>query len=189
MAVSRRIFLGGGVATMIACASAPLAALAGGGRPLPHDTALPNRNSGSIGDIAGISAKKPETPEQRYGGVANLTRDSFAGAVGSAFKLTGTSGKSRAFWLRLLSVTDLNVPPPANPAAMAVSPPPAAQQIVRTDSFSLAFFGGPLHAVQQDTFFVEHPELGQFALFIVPAGPQQYTAIVNRLQTKTVLPV
>jgi hypothetical protein len=72
---------------------------------------------------------------------------------------------------------------------MAVAPPPAAQQIVRTDSFSLAFFGGPLHTVQQETFFVEHSELGHFALFIVPAGPQQYTAIVNRLQTKTVLPV
>jgi hypothetical protein len=189
MAVSRRIFLGGSVATAIACVSAPLAALAGGGRPLPIDRGLPNRNSGSAGDIPDISAKRTVTPEQRYGGVAHLTRDSFAGAVGSAFKLTSTSGKSMTFWVRLLSVTDLSTLPPTNPAAMAVAPPPAAQQLVRTDSFSLAWFGGPLHTVQQETFFVEHPELGQFALFIIPAGPQQYTAIVNRLQTKTVLPV
>jgi hypothetical protein len=188
MAVSRRMFLSGSVATALASASAPLAALSGG-RALPLDTDLPSRTSGSAGGIPRISTKKPETPEQRYSGVANLTRDSFAGAVGSAFTLTSTSGQIRPFWLRLLSVTDLNAPPLGNPAMMAVSPPPAAQQIVRTDSFSLAFSGGPFHAVQQETFYVEHAELGQFALFIVPAGPQQYTAIINRLQTKTVLPV
>ena len=189
MAVSRRIFLGGSVATAITCVSAPLAALAGGGRPLPTDRGLPNRTNGLAGDISDTSAKQTVTPEQRYGGVTHLSRDSFAGAVGSAFKLTSTSGNSGAFWLRLLSVTDLNASPSTNPAAMAVSPPLAARQIVLTDSFSLVFFGAGLHSVQQETFFVEHVDLGQFALFIVPAGPQQYTAIVNRLQTKTVLPV
>jgi hypothetical protein len=189
MAVSRRIFLGGSVATAIACASAPLAALSGGGRILPRETGLPNRNSGSAGDIAELSAKKPETHEQRYSGVANLSRNSFAGAIGSAFKLSSTSGTSAPFWLTLLSVTDLSAPTAANPAAMAVSPPPAARQILTTDAFSLAWFGGPIHNIQQETFFVEHPHLGQFALFIVPAGLQQYTAIVNRLQNKTVLPV
>lgn len=187
MAVSRRIFLGGSVATAIACVSAPLAALSGG-RVLPRDTSLPNRNGGPAGDISDISAKKPETPEQRYGGIADLTRDSFAGAVGSAFKLTSTSGTGRPFWLRLLSVKDLTAPP-VNPAVMAVFPPPAAQQSVSTDAFSLTWFGGPFRGVSQQTFFVEHPQLGQFALFIVPAGRQQYTAIVNRLQTRTVLPV
>ena len=181
MAISRRIFLGGSVATAIACASSPLAALAGGGRVLPRENGLPNRSNGSAGDISTILANKPETPQQRYGGIAHLTRDSFASAVGSAFKLTSTSGKSSPFWLTLLSVKDLTAPTAANPAAMAVSPPPAAQRAVSTDAFSLAWFGGPLHGVQQDTFFVEHPQLGQFALFIVPAGPQQYTAIVNRL--------
>lgn len=181
MAVSRRIFLGGSVATALACASAPLAALGGGGRVLPRENGLPNRNSGSAGDISAISKNKPETPEQRYGGIANLTRDHFASAIGSAFKLTSTSGKTQTFWLTLLSVIDLNAPPATNPAVMAVSPPAAAQKIVRTTAFSLTWFGGPIHSVQQETFFVEHPELGQFALFIVPAGPQQYTAIVNRL--------
>lgn len=181
MAVSRRIFLGSSVATALACASAPLAALGSGGRVLPRDSGLPNRIGGSSGDISGIAVNKPETPEQRYGGIANLTRDSFASAVGSAFKLTSTSGKTSPFWLTLLSVKDLNTPLAANPAAMAVSPPPAAQHLVRTSAFSLAWFGGPTYTVQQETFFVEHPQLGQFALFIVPAGPQQYTAIVNRL--------
>jgi uncharacterized protein DUF6916 len=188
MAVSRRKFLSSSVSTALACASAPLMAL-GGGRALPHDTGLPNRNGGVAGDTPKIPAKQTVTSEQRYGGMAQLSRDSFTGAVGSAFKLSNTSGDSTPFWLRLLSVTDLTAPVPANPAAMAVSPPLAAQQIVRTSSFSLAFFGGPLPGVQQGTFFVEHPDLGEFALFIVPAGPQQYTATVNRLQTKTVLPV
>jgi hypothetical protein len=181
MAISRRIFLGSGVATALACVSAPLAALAGGGRVLPRENNLPNRNSGSAGDISAIAINKPGTPEQHYGGIANLTRDRFASAVGSAFKLTNTSGKSSPFWLTLLSVKDLTAPPAVNPAAMAVSPPPAARRAVSTDAFSLAWFGGPPRGVQQDSFFVEHPELGHFALFIVPAGPQQYTAIVNRL--------
>ena len=182
MAVSRRIFLSGSVATAIACASAPLAALGGGGRPLPRETGLPNHNNASVGAISDIGIiKKPETPEQRFGGLAHINRDSFAAAIGSTFKFSNTSGKSQSFWLRLLSVKDLDAPLAANPASMAVSPPAAAQHIVRTSAFGLAWFGGPLHTVQQETFFVEHPELGQFALFIVPAGPQQYTAIVNRL--------
>jgi hypothetical protein len=189
MAVSRRIFLGGSVATAIACASAPLAALSGGVRMLPRDTSVPNRNNASTGDIAEIVAKKPETPEQRYGHIANLSRESFAGAIGSAFKLSSTSGKAAPFWLTLLSVTDLSAPPATNPASMAVPPPAAARQALSTEAFSLAWSGGPIHNLQQETFFVEHPHMGQFALFIVPAGPQQYTAIVNRLQTKTVLPV
>jgi len=181
MAVSRRLFLSGSVATALACASAPLAALAAGGRPLPQDTGFPNRNSGLAGGASGISPNKPETPDQRYGGMARLTRDSFAGTIGTPFKFTKTSGNSTPFWLRLLSVKDLDAPTAMNPASMAVSPPAAAQQIIRTSGFSLAFFGGPLHTVQQETFFVQHQELGEFALFIVPAGPQQYTAIVNRL--------
>lgn len=189
MSVSRRVFLGGSVATAIACASAPLAALSGGSRTLPRDTSLPNRSNGPVGDISSIAAKKPETPEQRYGGMANLSRNSFAGAIGSAFKLSGTSGKSTPFWLTLLSVTDLTAPAAMNPASMAVPPPAAARQALSTDAFSLAWFGSPIQNVQQETFFVEHPHLGQFALFIVPAGPQQFTAVVNRLQTKTVLPV
>ncbi len=181
MAVSRRIFLSGSVATAIACASAPLAALGGGGQVLPRETGLPNRNNAPVGEISAVGIKKPETPEQRYGSLAHITRDSFAAAIGSTFKFNSTSGKSQSFWLRLLSVKDLDAPSATNPASMAVSPPVAARQIVRTSAFSLAWFGGPLHTVQQETFFVEHAELGQFALFIVPAGPQQYTAIVNRL--------
>jgi hypothetical protein len=148
---------------------------------LPRENGLPSRNSGSAGDISAIAINKPGTPGQHYGGIANLTRDRFASAIGSAFKLTSTSGKTQTFWLTLLSVIDLNAPPATNPATMAVSPPAAAQKIVRTTAFSLTWFGGPVHSVQQETFFVEHLELGHFALFIVPAGPQQYAAIVNRL--------
>ena len=82
MAVSRRIFLSGSVATAIACASAPLAALGGGGRPLPRETGLPNRNNASAGAISDIGIQQPETPEQRYGSLAHINRDSFAAAIG-----------------------------------------------------------------------------------------------------------
>ena len=189
MSVSRRIFLGGSVATAIACASAPLAALSGGGRILPRDTSLPNRNNG-LGrryfQCRGKKTRNARTAVWRYG--QSFPR-SFASAIGSAFKLSSTSGKSAPFWLTLLSVTDLSAPAAMNPASMAVPPPAAARQALSTDAFSLAWFGSPVQNVQQETFFVEHPHLGQFALFIVPAGPQQFTAIVNRLQTRTVLPV
>jgi hypothetical protein len=72
---------------------------------------------------------------------------------------------------------------------MAVPPPAALLQPFRTAAFSLHFSGGPADSLEQGTFFVEHDELGEFALFIVPAGPQQYTAIINRLPELKPIPV
>jgi hypothetical protein len=86
-------------------------------------------------------------------------------------------------------VKDLDAPVAINPANMAVAPPAALLQAAHTTGFVLGFSGGPLPNVEQETFSFQHPELGQFALFIVPAGPQQYTAIINRLQLKSVIPV
>lgn len=185
MAVSRRMFLTYGMATAIACApgSAP-----GANRILPRDTGLPNRAGGSKSNSPDVPPHAPQIVEQRYGRLANITRDSFQSVIGSAFKISNTSGKGRPFWLRLLSVRDLDEPSAGNPESMAV-PPPAAVQAVRTIMFSLRFSGGPLRNLGQETFFFQHEELGQFALFIVPAGPQQYTAIVNRLTVKTAVGV
>jgi hypothetical protein len=189
MTVSRRIFLRSSVATAIACASAPLAAL-GASRQLPRDTELPHPNASS-GKMfpTGPGEHGEQSPEQRYANLGKLSRDSFLSAVGSAFKLTGTAGASPGFWLRLLSVTDIDTPLAGNPASMAVAPPASLLHALQTITFNLHFSGGPADNLQQGTFFVEHDELGEFALFIVPAGPQQYTAIFNRLPGLKAIPV
>ncbi|MGH9569776.1 MAG: DUF6916 family protein, partial [Candidatus Angelobacter sp.] len=175
-------------ATAVACASAPFAALAGA-KELPRDTGLQEAA------IAGGSNSQRRVPpahkifNQRYAQTGALGHDSFQAAIGSAFQVNSTGGNRPPFWLRLLSVKDLDAPMATNPANMAVAPPAALLQAAHTTGFVLGFSGGPLPNVEQETFSFQHPELGQFALFIVPAGPQQYTAIINRLQLKAVIPV
>lgn len=169
----------------MAFASAPVAAFAAG-RQLPRDNNPPNKGASTI--QAEITPHTPDTPEHKYGKLADISRDSFQAAVGSAFKLTNTSGKAIPFWLTLTSVQDLIAVTPANQASMAVAPPLAMAQSINTSGFSLVFWGGPLPMVQQETFFFEHADLGQFAMFIVPAGRQFYTAVINRLSALSVSP-
>jgi hypothetical protein len=187
MSVSRRMFLSGSVATAITCASAPLAAL-GVGRLVTRENGLPNKSRGGS-DGPDVRPHAPLSPELKYQRLANIPRNAFESAIGSAFMVSNVSGKGQPFWVRLLSVKDLAAAPAANPASMAVPPPAAALQSPPMTAFNLAFSGGPLRNFQQQTFIFQHAELGQFALFIVPAGPQQYTAMINRLQLKTVIPV
>lgn len=56
---------------------------------------------------------------------------------------------------------------------------------LRSDCFSLAFAAPKGHGLTQDSYTFVHPELGQFALFIVPAQQveyeDRYIAIFNRL--------
>jgi hypothetical protein len=186
MAISRRILLSYGIATAIACA--PHTAM-GVGRILPRDTGGTNRGGGPQGNSPNVGANAPQNTDGRYARTATITRDSFQSVLGSAFKVSSTSGKGQPFWLRLLSVRDIEAAVPADPASMAVPPPPAALHPLRTEMFSLGFSGGPVRNLEQETFFFQHEELGQFALFIVPAAPQQYTAVVNRLPVRTVIGV
>lgn len=179
MKVSRRIFMRSGVLSAAACLSYPFRAMAGQ-RVLPGDRNLPQRNNGSI-PIPHASLPHGESPEQKFAGLDHLTQDAFAQAVGSAFKISTQSGNGEVFWLTLLAVKVVDPPAPMNPASMAVPPPAAISNAAQTSAFSLSFSGGPAQGVPQDTYFFEHPELGQFALLIVPAGPEQYMAIVNRL--------
>jgi hypothetical protein len=149
---------------------------------------LPQRSGGST-PVPNLSKPHNPTPDQKFAGLDHLTRDSFAQAVGSAFKVSTRSGNGEVFWLTLLSAQQLEAPAPPNAASMAVPPPAALSNAAKTSAFSLSFSGGPAQGVGQDTYFFEHPELGQFALLIVPAGPEQYVAIVNRLITRTAVGV
>jgi hypothetical protein len=60
------------------------------------------------------------------------------------------------------------------------------------ECFSLLFRGGSGRALRQNTYNVDHPSLGRFALFLVPVGTdehgaQGYLATVNRLSYKDAL--
>ena len=187
MKVSRRIFMRGSVLSAAACLAYPFRALAGQ-RALPGDRNLPQRNGGST-PVSQGSLPHIESPEQKFAGLDHLTQDAFAQAVGSAFKVSTVSGKNEVFWLTLLSVQDMQAPLPPNPASMAVPPPAAISNAAQTSAFSLNFSGGPAQGVGQDTYFFAHPELGQFALLIVPAGPEQYVAVVNRLTVRKAIGV
>jgi len=187
MKVSRRIFMRSGVLSAAACLSYPFQSLAAG-RALPVDRNLPQRN-GSSTPVSHGPITHVESPDQKFAGLDHLTRDAFAGAVGSAFQVNTRSGNSEVFWLTLLSVRDLEAPVPSNPASMAVPPPAAISNAAQTSAFSLSFSGGPAQGVSQDTYFFQHPGLGQFALLIVPAGPEQYVAIINRLTVRTAIGV
>jgi hypothetical protein len=46
-------------------------------------------------------------------------------------------------------------------------------------AFSLFFDASEPDRREQQIFRLEHPELGEFDLFLVPVGPQQYEAVVN----------
>jgi hypothetical protein len=46
-------------------------------------------------------------------------------------------------------------------------------------AFSLFFDATDPDVREQQIFALEHAELGQFDLFLVPVGPQQYEAVVN----------
>src|SRR6185312_11777683 len=78
---------------------------------------------------------------------------------------------------------------PVNPASFAV---PVRQSSVApvvpsTNGFLLKFGGST--PVAQGTYLLEHGSLGQFALFIVPAGTGIYTAVVNRLNAPTIIAI
>ena len=187
MAVSRRNFLRRSVAAAVAFASAPISVFAAG-RQIPQDSNVPHKSGSNSALEPGTVAHVPETPELKFARLAEISHDSFHAAIGSPFRVSGVSGHANPFWLTLTSVQELSPVASGNPASMAVAPPAALARSLETSGFSLVFWGGPLPMVRQETFFFEHADLGQFAMFIVPAGTQLYTAVINRLPTITMSP-
>src|SRR5215472_11173777 len=125
----------------------------------------------AAGPLQAWSAKKASStnsPGQNNSGKADrqsLDRDAFTDAVGSAFKVTPSSGKGDSVWLRLLAVEDLPALVPVNEDLMDVAPP--AMRTVTTTGFVLSFLGTLPEPLPQGTYTFEHPELGTFSLLIV----------------------
>ncbi len=50
---------------------------------------------------------------------------------------------------------------------------------IRKDPFSLVFAGAPDHALEQSSYWVEHPKTGAVEMILVPIGFNEYEAIFN----------
>ena len=92
-----------------------------------------------------------------------IARDTFAGQVGSAFRVVG--GAFDSVELRLAEVTDGKAAP-------------------GYEVFSLFFHGPAGPRLDQATYTMDHPALGTLALFLVPVGALpggvRYEALFNR---------
>ena len=170
MAVSRRRFLQDGVFAATACLAVPLAGWAAG----------PAMRGATVVKKGPPSSSNPSTTP--FGGLENISRQDFADAVGSSFQVN--FGGAAPVWMSLLAVNDFAAPPPLNPASMAVMPPKSSAPAVVTATYSLSFAGTGSEQLPQGTHTFDHPQLGQFALFVVSGtGPQQTSsAVINQLQ-------
>lgn len=92
-----------------------------------------------------------------------IARDTFAGQVGSAFRVVG--GAFDSVELRLAELTDGRAAP-------------------GYEVFSLFFQGPAAPRLDQATYTMDHPALGMVALFLVPVGALpggiRYEALFNR---------
>src|SRR5215472_10424107 len=155
MSVSRRRFLKHGTFAAIACAAVPSQAF--GGR----------KNDADGGFDFGRDFKIHK----------KVNRSAFEDLVGSSFKVTDKSGSS--VWLRLIGVEDLPAVAPANVGMMSVAPPSFSS--TPTTSGYILSLSADGTSLTQDTYLFENASLGRFPMFIVPAGPGQYTALFNLL--------
>ncbi len=179
MTFSRRMFLRQGVFAAAACAGSPLLALSGGRATGGKDEAEPLRKGPS-------PQLKSDNWQDHAAALNNFDRNAFSGAIGTDFKVLLATGAS--VWVTLTAVEDLPTLAPANPGNFAV-PQKGSSFAPGTSGFVLVFGGSS--PLPQDTHLFEHAELGRLALFTVPAGNGQqiYTAVVNRLDMGTVIPV
>ncbi len=169
MAVSRREFLQRS-GLLAAGAFLPVSALAG---TVPKPTAAP----GTTGTGTGIIG----TGLNSGSGNSAWSQASFLPCVGTEFAVQQTPDQK--VWLLLTAVTDMTAAPVASAVTMAVQPPKATTPAPNVDCFVLSFRASLAQPLTQNTYTLDHATLGQFPLFIVPAGqdPQLYYAVVNRL--------
>ncbi|HEX5704113.1 MAG TPA: hypothetical protein VFX97_13000 [Pyrinomonadaceae bacterium] len=125
----------------------------------------------SVAAIAAAAIGKSTLAVLAQGGatdpLSNYTQDTFTQYINSIFRLHG----SRTVDVMLEKVQD--------------TLPAKETRGGGRESFTLHFRGGDFQ-LRQNTYTVEHPALGTFALFLVPSGAdehgaQSYVATINRL--------
>lgn len=180
MAFSRRMFLRQGVFAAAACAGSPLLALSGDRAIGGKDEVEPLRKVPS-------PHLKSDNWQDHAAALDNLDRNAFSSAIGTQFKVYLSAGNAPV-WLTLTAVEDLPKLATVNPGSFAVSQ--KGSSFAPTSTGFVLVFGGS-SPVPQATHLFEHAQLGRLALLTVPAGNGQqiYTAVVNRLDVGTVIPV
>jgi hypothetical protein len=115
-------------------------------------------------------------------GMASWTRATFQPLINNSFGVQ--SGPVANAWLTLLSVQDMNPKTVLKTAPLTLGLRTLQPGPTSIDTFALHFYGTG-EALPQGTYDLEHPKLGKFSLFIVPAGPSKYTAVISHLQSAT----
>ena len=115
----------------------------------------------------GMGTKKLTAPGLNATG---LNLDSFESQLGTSFLINHEASKVK---IRLVNV--------ANFASQK-------QTAAGKEGFSLLFRGPQETTLKQDTYLIEHEELGVFSFLIVPVGTKDtraphYEAIINRLHS------
>lgn len=153
---------------------------------------MDGNGSNTIGDDNPATPLRPSLPgssdnwEDHASALQGITREQFAGLIGTSFKIVFPAGTEAPVWVTLASVDDLPALPAVNPASLAVSNRQSSV-VPATNGFSLTFTSTA--ELTQGPYLFEHETLGKFALFAVPSGPVAYTAVVNRLSGPTVIAV
>ena len=116
-------------------------------------------------------ASCPRLPEV---GIETLSLEDFAARCRSFF--TVKDERSSAVRLVLMQAEQIRPRVQGSPGERGAG----------NETFSLRFEGTGQRCLAQETYWLEHPELGRFALFLVPVGIPQgetvcYQAIINRL--------
>jgi hypothetical protein len=99
-----------------------------------------------------------------------LSMDSFRSQLGTTFLVNSEASK---VMMTLVDVTSFAS---------------RQQTAAGKEGFSLVFRGPKETTLKQDTYLIEHPELGMFSFLVVPVGTKnkrgpQYEAIINRLHS------
>lgn len=163
MAFNRRRFLQNGVIAAFACAAGPVKGWSAVLRKGPPASINPAPTPAPVGGT-------------------DVLRQQFIDAIGSSFQVN-YGGASPTF-VRLLAVGDFAAPAEISPASFAVMPPKSSAPAVVTNAYMLSFAGTGTEQLPQGTHIFDHPQLGQFALFVVPGVGAQQTcsAVINHLQ-------
>lgn len=156
MAISRRKFVRAGALVFVA-AGIPVAA-SGSQRP-----------SGAAGLLS--SALGLQTPSPHGVGPTRLTRDLFTPHLNSQFRIRV---EERTVKVQLIKISDEK--------AAGIT---EGVEIAGKESFSLIFLGMGPTSLEQQTYEVEHDEMGKLNLFLVPVGrntgTQHYQAAFTRI--------